>query len=108
MRSLQFCPPRDHRARWDELWAGYLRFYNELHRKITELTWRRLMDLVDQSHGLVAVVGERAIKLRALPRASDHVVSEREVMSCGIVRQLAANLSRNGGAGISREHSRVS
>lgn len=34
----------DDRARWDELWAGYLQFYQQtLPQSTTDLTWRRLM-----------------------------------------------------------------
>ena len=33
------------RARWDELWAGYLKFYQQtLPPSTTDLTWRRLME----------------------------------------------------------------
>jgi ribosomal protein S18 acetylase RimI-like enzyme len=33
------------RARWDELWAGYLQFYRQsLPQSTTDLTWRRLME----------------------------------------------------------------
>lgn len=35
----------DDRARWDELWAGYLQFYQQtLPQSTTDLTWRRLME----------------------------------------------------------------
>jgi GNAT superfamily N-acetyltransferase len=35
----------DDRARWDELWAGYLAFYQQsLPQSTTDLTWRRLME----------------------------------------------------------------
>lgn len=35
----------DDRARWDELWAGYLRFYQQtLPQSTTDFTWRRLME----------------------------------------------------------------
>ena len=33
------------RPRWDELWAGYLQFYEQaLPQSTTDLTWRRLME----------------------------------------------------------------
>ena len=33
------------RQRWDELWAQYLKFYEQnLPQSITDLTWQRLMD----------------------------------------------------------------
>lgn len=33
------------RARWDELWAGYLEYYREtLPQSTTDLAWRRLME----------------------------------------------------------------
>ncbi|MEM7676081.1 MAG: GNAT family N-acetyltransferase [Myxococcota bacterium] len=46
----------DH-ARWLELWAGYLEFYEvELDPGITETTWRRLIGDDDGTHeGVVAV-----------------------------------------------------
>ena len=35
----------DDRARWDELWAGYLEFYQQtLPQSTTDFTWRRLME----------------------------------------------------------------
>ena len=44
------------RARWDELWAGYLEFYRHaLPQEITEFTWQRLMDPAAQPHGFVAL-----------------------------------------------------
>jgi GNAT superfamily N-acetyltransferase len=50
------------RARWDELWAGYLDFYRErLPQEITELTWQRLLSAQEPLHGLVAVHGDRVV-----------------------------------------------
>jgi GNAT superfamily N-acetyltransferase len=50
------------RPRWNELWAGYLEFYEcELPAAITELNWQRLMDPAQQPFGLVALDGERVI-----------------------------------------------
>jgi len=50
------------RPRWDELWAGYLRFYREaLPAEMTELTWRRLMNSDEQPYGLAALAGEHMI-----------------------------------------------
>ncbi len=47
------------RARWDELWAGYLEFYREkLPQEISDATWQRLIDPDDQPHGLVALDGD--------------------------------------------------
>lgn len=47
------------RPAWDELWAGYLRFYRgELDAAVTDLTFRRLCDGVDGMFGLVAVDGD--------------------------------------------------
>ena|SRR5437868_8094906 len=44
------------RPRWDELWAGYLQFYRTaLAPKITEETWRRLVDPREQPYGFVAL-----------------------------------------------------
>lgn len=41
VRALQ----PDDRARWDELWAQYLQFYQQtLPQSTTDLTWRRLME----------------------------------------------------------------
>jgi len=52
IRPLQ---PTD-RARWDELWAGYLEFYrHELPQQITEATWQRLIDPGQQPYGFVAL-----------------------------------------------------
>ncbi len=43
------------REPWDELWAGYLEFYEtELTNEQTELTWGRLIDDEFEMHGLVA------------------------------------------------------
>lgn len=43
------------REQWDELWAGYLEFYEtELTDEQTELTWGRLIDDEFEMHGLVA------------------------------------------------------
>jgi ribosomal protein S18 acetylase RimI-like enzyme len=45
----------DDRARWDELWAGYLEFYKEdLPQTVTDATWDRLIDPDRQPHGLAA------------------------------------------------------
>ena len=50
------------RSRWDELWAGYLRFYEEeLPTHITELLWKRLMDPAEQPYAFVAVDGEKIV-----------------------------------------------
>jgi GNAT superfamily N-acetyltransferase len=48
---------------WDELWAGYLEFYrvSDLPPRITELTWRRLLDPAAQPYGLVALDDGRII-----------------------------------------------
>jgi GNAT superfamily N-acetyltransferase len=44
------------RPRWDELWKGYLAFYQqELPQAVTEHTWRRLIDPAEGLHGYVAV-----------------------------------------------------
>mgnify|MGYP000290365490 CR=1 FL=1 len=43
------------RADWDELWAGYLAFYEStLAPDVTETTWRRLLDPTEPMHALVA------------------------------------------------------
>ena len=50
------------RAAWDELWNGYLRFYKKaLPQEITDFTWQRLVDPVQQPYGFVALDGERVI-----------------------------------------------
>ena len=50
------------RSRWDELWAGYLRFYEEeLPTHITELLWKRLMAPAEQPYAFVAVDGEKIV-----------------------------------------------
>jgi GNAT superfamily N-acetyltransferase len=50
------------RGRWNELWAGYLRFYEEeLPTPITELLWKRLMNPAEQPYGFVAVDGEEVV-----------------------------------------------
>jgi GNAT superfamily N-acetyltransferase len=52
----------DDRARWDELWAGYLRFYEEeLPTHITDLLWKRLMDPAEQPYAFVALDGEEIV-----------------------------------------------
>jgi ribosomal protein S18 acetylase RimI-like enzyme len=54
-------------ARWDELWSGYLKFYNcDLPADATRIVWRRLLDPDDQPYGLVA--------LQDSPRQAEHVV----------------------------------
>ena len=46
----------DDRARWSELWQGYLQFYREsLPDDISDLTWQRLLDPAHPFQGLVAV-----------------------------------------------------
>jgi GNAT superfamily N-acetyltransferase len=53
----------DDRARWDDLWAGYLEFYKtDLPRSVTEATWRRLMDPNDQPYGLVALDADGRVR----------------------------------------------
>lgn len=50
------------RARWGELWAGYLKFYRtDLPPAITEATWQRLMDPQDQPYGLAAFDADQLI-----------------------------------------------
>jgi ribosomal protein S18 acetylase RimI-like enzyme len=52
----------DDRARWEQLWAGYLQVADKvLPREIAELNWRRLMDPAEQLNGLVAVDGDLVI-----------------------------------------------
>ena len=42
-------------ARWRELWAGYLDFYEKsLPREVTDVQWRRLLDPTQDPHGLCA------------------------------------------------------
>lgn len=42
-------------AKWRELWAGYLAFYQtSLPEEVTSLTWRRLLDPEEPVHCLVA------------------------------------------------------
>jgi GNAT superfamily N-acetyltransferase len=49
--------PQD-RARWTELWRGYLLFYEtELAPEIYEHTWHRLIDAESPIHGLGARLG---------------------------------------------------
>ena len=44
------------RARWNELWKGYLEFYRtQLHPRVTERTWQRLLDPQQPLSGVVAV-----------------------------------------------------
>ena len=46
----------DDRDAWFELWAGYLDFYETtLDVRISETTWRRLLDPGEPMHGLIAV-----------------------------------------------------
>ena len=43
------------RARWLELWEGYLTFYEStLSAEQTELTWSRLLDPLFNLHGIIA------------------------------------------------------
>ncbi len=50
------------RARWQELWSGYLTFYKTaLAASQTELTWNRLLDPAYDSHCLVAVAEDQII-----------------------------------------------
>jgi ribosomal protein S18 acetylase RimI-like enzyme len=52
VRALQ---PGD-RQRWDELWRGYLQFYEyDLPADLTDLTWRRLLDPAHPFQGLGAL-----------------------------------------------------
>lgn len=44
------------RERWNELWRGYLAFYeHDLPADLTELTWCRLLDPAHPFQGLVAL-----------------------------------------------------
>jgi GNAT superfamily N-acetyltransferase len=53
----------DRRA-WDELWAGYLAFYEaKLDPAVTETTWRRLTAPVGDMRGFVAEINGRLIGL---------------------------------------------
>jgi GNAT superfamily N-acetyltransferase len=46
--------PTDRNA-WEQLWAGYLAFYEStLRPEITETTWRRFFDKNEPMHALVA------------------------------------------------------
>lgn len=51
------------RTRWEELWAGYLKFYQcDLPAAWTDHLWRRLIDPADQPYGFVALdTDERAV-----------------------------------------------
>jgi GNAT superfamily N-acetyltransferase len=53
------------RAVWNDLWAGYLAFYRQaLDDKVTETTWRRLIDPADAVMiGRVAVLDDRVVGL---------------------------------------------
>jgi GNAT superfamily N-acetyltransferase len=43
------------RARWEQLWQGYLAFYKaSVAPEVTEATWARLLDPAEPMHGLVA------------------------------------------------------
>ncbi len=43
------------RAQWDELWAGYLSFYEStLAADVTDTTWRRLLNSAEPMQALVA------------------------------------------------------
>ena len=49
------------RARWAELWRGYLDFYEtELPPQIYDLTWRRLIAPESPIRGLAARLGSAA------------------------------------------------
>ncbi len=53
IRELQ----ESHRADWNQLWAGYLAFYETvLTPEQTELTWSRLLDPNFEMHSLVVEV----------------------------------------------------
>lgn len=44
------------REAWEPLWAGYLTFYQvNLTPEVTAMTWRRLLDPVEDMHGLFAL-----------------------------------------------------
>ena len=43
-------------ARWCELWADYLDFYEKtLPREVTDVQWQRLLDPAQDPHGLCAI-----------------------------------------------------
>jgi GNAT superfamily N-acetyltransferase len=47
---------------WDELWAGYLTFYDaQLDPSVTELTWRRLTSPDGGIRGFVAEINGRIV-----------------------------------------------
>jgi GNAT superfamily N-acetyltransferase len=53
----------DRRA-WDELWAGYLTFYEaKLDPAVTETTWKRLVAPNGEMRGFVAEINGRVIGL---------------------------------------------
>jgi GNAT superfamily N-acetyltransferase len=55
--------PED-KARWLELWRGYLRFYEqELSEEQTELSWQRLLHAKDGLHGVVAELDRQLVGL---------------------------------------------
>src|ERR1041384_457085 len=52
--TIRKTEPRDE-ARWLEMWAGYLRFYeSKLPRSVTRSTWARILDAASSVKGIVA------------------------------------------------------
>jgi GNAT superfamily N-acetyltransferase len=50
------------RAQWFRLWQGYLDFYETtLDTRVSEATWRRLLDANEPMYGLVAIGSDESI-----------------------------------------------
>lgn len=46
----------DDRTRWEELWQGYLSFYeSDVPNDVTQSTWKRLLNTDEEPYGFVAV-----------------------------------------------------
>ncbi|HST42080.1 MAG TPA: GNAT family N-acetyltransferase [Conexibacter sp.] len=86
------------RAQWDELWAGYLRFYrHELAAEITDATFARLCEQRDGMFALVAVLPDGA--LAGLSHATVHPTTWSTAGSCYLEDLFVAPAARGADAG---------
>lgn len=86
----------DDRAQWDELWHGYLAFYEKsLPWEVTEATWQRLLDPGVDMHGLCAA--EREGRLLGIVHFLYHPVTWSIAPRCYLEDLFVAESARRSG-----------
>ena len=104
--TIRTAKPQD-RARWDELWQGYLVFYKEeLAPEITEATWKRLLsddpdtvcliaaDENDQPLGFAHIVLHPSTWAKAPYCYLEDLFVDPQVRASGIGRALIEEIYR--------------